>query len=151
MNSTPIHLQLKKFIRARREKVFQAWTKPEFLRTWIAPGAASSVSSLRMELKVGGSYRIEMQGEMGGRVFDVVVRGIYETIIPNELLTFTWAFEDQERRNSVGDTRVSVEFKDVDGGTEVILTHAKFATTDKRDGHYHGWVDCLEKLARICE
>lgn len=150
MKSSETRLQIQKYIRARRDKVFEAWTKPEIIKEWIAPGA-STVPALEVELKVGGSFRIEMKGEMGGKLYDVAVCGVYTQIVPNEFIAFTWAYEDLGHSASVGSTLVSIALKDVVGGTEVTLTHEKFVSVATRDGHHFGWLDSLEKLARVCE
>lgn len=150
MKSAETRLQIQKVIRAKRDKVFEAWTKPEIIKEWIAPGA-STVPAIETDFKVGGSFRIEMKGEMGGKVYDVIVCGVYTKIVPNECIAFTWAYEDLERKASVGSTLVSIVLKDVDGGTELLLTHERFLSVEKRDGHHFGWLDSLEKLAKVCE
>ena len=42
---------------------------------------------------------------------------------------------------------VTVEFIERDAETEIVLTHEGLTTDQDRDGHRHGWVGCLEKLA----
>lgn len=150
MKSSETRLEIKKVIRASRNKVFEAWTQPEMIKKWMAPGT-STVPTMQAEFKVGGAYRIEMKGEMGGRAYDVVVHGVYMKIVPSEFLAFTWNYEDPERRASVGSTLVSIALRDVDGGTEVTLTHEGFASSERRDGHHFGWLDSLAKLAAVCE
>ena len=44
---------------------------------------------------------------------------------------------------------VTVEFKDVEGGTEVTPTHEGFESEDARGRHEHGWRGCLDKLERV--
>lgn len=150
MKSSETRLEIKKIIRASRNKVFEALTQPEMIKKWMAPGT-STVPSMQAEFKVGGAYRIEMRGEMGGAAYDVVVHGVYTKIIPSEFLAFTWIYEDPKRRVSVGSTLVSISLRDVEGGTEVTLSHEKFASRERRDGHHFGWLDSLEKLATVCE
>lgn len=150
MKSSETRLELKKVIRASRNKVFEAWTQPEMIKRWMAPGT-STLASVQTEFKVGGAYRIEMRGEMGGRDYDVIVHGVYTKIVPSEFLAFTWIYEDPERQVSVGSTLVSVALRDVEGGTELTLTHEKFASRERRDGHHFGWLDSLAKLAALCE
>ncbi|MGH8799767.1 MAG: SRPBCC domain-containing protein [Casimicrobiaceae bacterium] len=33
-------------------------------------------------------------------------------------------------------------------GTELLLTHQRFADTEARDKHQHGWTGCLDRLGR---
>ncbi len=144
--SENITLQIKRVIKAKRHKVFEAWTKPELIKKWYAPGAMV-VPSASVDLKVGGEYRVEMKGDMGGEVVNPTAGGTYQKIIPNESISFTWGW--------IGDptpqTLVTVTFKDVDGGTEVTLTHERFADVAARDKHQHGWMGCLENLVKYLE
>ncbi len=144
--SENITLQIKRIIKAKRHEVFDAWTKPELIKKWYAPGAMV-VPNASVDLKVGGEYRVEMMGDMGGEVVNPTAGGTYEQIIPNELISFTWGW--------IGDptpqTLVTVTFKDVDGGTEITLTHERFADVAARDKHQHGWMGCLENLIKYLE
>jgi uncharacterized protein YndB with AHSA1/START domain len=45
------------------------------------------------------------------------------------------------------DTLVTVEFKDAPGGTEIVLTHTRFANQQMVDGHNKGWTESFDKLA----
>jgi uncharacterized protein YndB with AHSA1/START domain len=143
MNDT-ISLKMTRFIKAKRKKVFAAWTKPEIMKTWYAPGSMK-VPNATVDFRVGGEYRVEMQGEMEGEPQLFTVSGTYREIVPDESITFTWGW--------LGDpspqTLVSVSFKDVEGGTEVTLTHARFTDNASRDKHQEGWQGCLENLAKL--
>ena len=52
-----------------------------------------------------------------------------------------------EREDSL-ETLVTVEFKDVKAGTEVIITHQRFANVKTRNLHKQGWKGCLDNLAK---
>lgn len=145
MSTVAARLELIKTIHAPVEKVFAAWTKPELIARWLAPGNSAVLESA-IDLRVGGRYRIRMKGEMNGAAYDVVASGIYERIVPNELLSFTWTFEDEERRRSVGNSVVTVALKAMSDGTELTLIHEKLATQEAHDGHQSGWASCMEKL-----
>ena len=62
--SEPIKLQMTKTIKAERSKVFEAWTKADLMKQWLAPGdlIAPSASS---DPKEGGAFTIHMEGIMG--------------------------------------------------------------------------------------
>lgn len=67
---------------------------------------------------------------------------------PPEKLVYTWEWESGDFA-SMGETLVTVEFRDQDGSTELILTHERFPDEEKRDHHGWGWnstLDCLVKL-----
>jgi len=138
----PTTLTLTTVVKAKRSTVFAAWTKPEIIKRWFAPGAMT-VPNARADVRVGGAYLIEMHGEMGGKMVNPSVAGVYREIVPDQRIVFTWAW--------VGDpspeTLVTVSFRDVAGGTEVTLVHERFASSEARDKHQHGWQGCLDNLA----
>lgn len=148
-------LKISRVIRAKRERVFEAWTKPEIIQQWFGPGDLK-VASANADVRVGGTYRIEMAGpsatpessaDGAGITRRPSATGIYKAIIPNHMLCFTWHGD----WNPAEDTLVTVELRDVEGGTEVTLTHERFATAESRDRHQHGWSGSLEKLAKLLE
>ena len=51
-----------------------------------------------------------------------------------------------DRLSGSGETIVTVEFKDLDGSTEVVLTHELFPSSEAKAGHETGWLSCLSKL-----
>ena len=135
-------LQVSRMVKARRQRVFDAWTKPELMHMWFAPGTMT-VPSASADLRIGGAYRVEMSGDAG---VTHIVHGVYQEIVTNELLRFTWGWQHVD-----DESMVTVEFKDAEGGTEVILTHERLGTAELRDKHEHGWTGCLENLAKFCE
>lgn len=134
----PTRLQLKKFIKAPRERVYAAWTKPELMKLWLAPGAMT-VRFAETDVRVGGKYRLQMQD---GANFHTAY-GVYRKIVPNEKLVLTWGWEGKD----VHDSLLTLEFTDRDGGTEVTLTHERFANTEQTRQHTKGWIGCLDNLA----
>ena len=133
MTTITARLELKKTIAEQPQRVFEAWTRPDLLSRWLAPGESTVLKS-SLDVRPGGQYRIRMKGEMRGVPYDVVASGVYERIVPNELLSFTWTFEDAARRESVGDSLVTVTFRSVPEGTELILVHEKLATRNRAKG-----------------
>jgi uncharacterized protein YndB with AHSA1/START domain len=138
--SENVSLQVTRMIKARRQRVFDSWTKPELMHLWFAPGTMR-VTSASTDPRVGGAYRIEMRGDEATNI----VTGVYTEIVPNELLSFTWGWQNHPGPES----QVTVLFKDVTGGTEVILTHERLANEESRNKHEHGWKGCLQNLARL--
>ena len=138
-------LSMKKFIRAQRSRVFQAWTDPQLLKLWFAPGDMQVVRA-SADARVGGTYLVEMGGTSTctepGQAHPVVT-GTYEKVVRDELLVFSWGWQHAQAI----DSRVTVEFRDQEGGTEVTLTHECLPDLESRDKHTHGWTGCLENLA----
>lgn len=140
---------VRKTVRADRERVFDAWTKPELMRQWLCPSGSVGVST--NELRVGGAYSHEMivpNGEAtcpGGNVRDdgstsYPHHGEYLEIRRPERLVFTW------NSVAVSNTRVTVELRSVPGGTEIMLTHELLPDEVQRQSHTEGWNGCLSNL-----
>ena len=136
-----IYLTLHRAIDAPVEAVYAAWTEPEMLRRWLAPGNATVVRAVA-EVAVGGTFLIEMRGADGRRW---LTRGLYREVVPHRRLVHTWRWEGSEI-----ETLVMVEFEPESAGrTRLTLTHARFAEDDTRDEHEQGWSGCLAKLEAL--
>ena len=61
-----VYLTLHRVIDAPVEAVYAAWTEPEMLRRWLAPGNATVVRAVA-EVAVGGTFLVEMRGAEGRR------------------------------------------------------------------------------------
>ncbi|HSS44215.1 MAG TPA: SRPBCC domain-containing protein [Thermoanaerobaculia bacterium] len=140
--SAPIALKVSRTFPAPREKVFRAWTETEALKSWFAPSEKYVTRIARLDVRVGGAYRIEM--EIEGKAH--IVAGTYREVNPPERLVFTWKWETEPRH---GDSLVTIEFLDRGGKTEVILTHEKFPSEAARDEHNKGWTGCLDRLEKF--
>lgn len=139
-----ITLNLTRTYSAPREEVFRAWTEPEALKRWFAPSDEFSTPIAEVDLRVGGAYRIGMKPPDQEDMFIVV--GTYREVQPPERLVFTWSWEEGM---DVGETLVTVEFRDLGGSTEVVLTHELFPNEQARDKHNEGWSGCLKRLEKI--
>ena len=115
-----LKLEIRRVNKAPRSRVFASWTTPELMQRWFAP-SVMRIASASTDLRVGGEYRIEMRGE-GDAV--VVATGVYRKIVPDQLLSFTWGGTCEPGR----ETLVTVEFRDLEQGTELILTHERFGS-----------------------
>src|SRR5216684_7581738 len=131
-------VRIRRIIKAERKKVFEAWTKPELMRNWffVAPNWSASVSN---ELKVGGSYKIEMHSEEKNTFTQY---GEYKEIKPPEKLVFTW------NSSMIQNSLVTIEFKELGDTTELTLTHELLPTEDIRNKHEGGWNGCLDSLEK---
>jgi len=56
-------LQIRRTFPASRERVFRAWTTPEEIKRWKAPGDRTS-PVVEVDLRVGGKYRIQWSGNL---------------------------------------------------------------------------------------
>jgi uncharacterized protein YndB with AHSA1/START domain len=135
-------LEVRRLIPAPPARVYDAWTTPEVLTQWFSPSPDYTVVVHRADTQVGGAYRIEMRHPNGASHIAV---GEYRELNRPTRLVFTWRWEGAP----VADTLVTVEFHPSGSGTEVVLTHARFATEKDRDDHLKGWTGCLDHLNTV--
>lgn len=144
-----LKLTVSKVIRAKRERVFAAWTQAEVLAKWFGPADMTS-GAVEVDLRVGGAYRIEMlrcgPGREGAPA-TAVATGVYREIVAPERLSFSW----KNNWNAGEETLVTVLLREVPEGTEVTLIHERFETTQSMGNHEHGWLGCMTKLAALLE
>jgi uncharacterized protein YndB with AHSA1/START domain len=119
------------------ERVFDAWLSRDWAE-WIGtPGVRGEI--VELEPHVGGRYRIVMHRSDGGAL---PVWGSYREIVRPSKLVFTWKWDLE-----AGDTLVTLTFKPSKGGTELLLRHEGFTSTERRDNHNKGWTGTFDKLA----
>jgi uncharacterized protein YndB with AHSA1/START domain len=135
-------LEIRRTIRAPRQRVFAAWTKPEELKAWHAPGPLA-VSLAEIDLRPGGSYRIHMRAPDGN---EHRVSGVYREVDPPKKIVYTWGWDgDHPVKNSV----VTIEFHERGNATEVVLRHAGIADATERTKHESGWVAIMDKFETV--
>jgi uncharacterized protein YndB with AHSA1/START domain len=151
-------VQVTRTFPAPREQVFRAWTDPESFRQWFGPFHGHTPRA-EMEVRTGGSYRIELKPTLWPPVFAV---GTYIEVKPPERLVFTLAWESDAAlprllegalhlpATAAGrDSRVTVDFLDRDGLTEVRLTHELLDRPRSRAYHRRGWRTSFDRLAEL--
>ncbi len=122
--------------------VFAAFHEPEYLSEWFAPGDCS-VTQLMIDFKEGGRYRIKMMDPSG---IEMSLTGEYVTILANEQLSFSWAWEDDMEESVM--TSVDIHFeKTEEGNIRLVLIQQGFLNKQECDQHNYAWMSCLEKLA----
>jgi uncharacterized protein YndB with AHSA1/START domain len=138
---------------APRELVWRAWTEPGQIKKWLELGEGLTIESVRMDLRVGGRFRI--QTKMADGEF-YTAAGKYLEVKPLERLVYTWDWEKDGGGTEFGElegkeTQVTVEFVVRGKQTQLVLTHEKFASAESRDRHEGGWGDWISRLARFIE
>ena len=73
--------------------------------------------------------------------------GSYMEIEPHARLVFSWNWVSTPERVS----RVTVVLRPLPDGTEVTLTHDRFADADTAKRHTRGWTESLERLLTLLE
>jgi CubicO group peptidase (beta-lactamase class C family)/polyisoprenoid-binding protein YceI len=114
-------LELTRELKARRERVFSAWTDPEQAVRWWMPQDWTLVSC-RMDVRPGGGWHRRMRGRDGS----IVTKwGEYREIASPERLVFTYNTELADGTVEA-ETLVTVTFDDLGGRTRLTLRHAAF-------------------------
>ena len=130
---------------APKHLVYRAWTTPELIKQWWS-GERGKVTSVEVDLRVGGKWRYVMIANAG---FEVAFNGEYREIVPNERIVSTEVFEAMPDDYAV-DTLTLIEH---DGRTtlSVLVQHN---SKEARDGHIEsgmegGLQEALDKLEKV--
>ena len=91
---------------APRELVFDAWTRPEWVRRWLGVFGGWSLDVCEIDLKVGGSIRYEWRNANGR---SMGMSGVFREIVPGERLVSTEVFDDPWYEGEATGTVVFVE------------------------------------------
>ena len=134
-------VRLTRTIRAPRQKVFDAFVKPELLRSWFGP-RGHAITEATLDPRAGGSYKISMRPRTGETF---TVGGVYREVKAPERLVFTWKW-DSEPMSAMGETLVTVTLTERAGETELVLVHTGFPAPEARDAHNQGWDSAMSKL-----
>ena len=140
-------ISLARTFKAPIERIFDAWTQPELLMKWFGP-AGVKVLGAEVDLVAGGRYDFHMVTPEGDEVHHY---GMYQEIVPNRKLVFTWVLDGQDCggcKDTFVETIVTIVFREVTDGVEVTLTHTGLPTEASYEGHRFGWESSLESLAK---
>ena len=99
---------------ASRERVFDAWTKPDLVRRWFG-GQGFVIPECEIDLRPGGRYRWVMQRES----MRIVMKGTYREIArPGRLVTTQeWEGFNEAGWRPEDDTLNTMVLTELDGGT----------------------------------
>jgi uncharacterized protein YndB with AHSA1/START domain len=128
-------------VKAPPARLWKAWSCADGIARWFGP-RDSKVVRAEADLRVGGRYRIVLEGPDGTAN---EVGGAYREIVPNERLVFTWAWKTTPDRVSL----VTVTLDPVADGTLLTLRHEKLADDEARRRHESGWCQSLDSLEAL--
>ena len=135
-------LTLVRRIAARPSIVFDAMTTAEGLASWMGPDAGP-VLFAESDPRVGGRFRVRF------RMLDDSEHessGEYLEVAKPERFAMTWRWIGDEDEG--GESRIDVDLRAVEEGTEVTFTHSRLASEATRASHGEGWTGALDKLVR---
>lgn len=123
--------------------VFEAWSQPDLFISWWVPKAfAPALLSHRMDVRTGGSYRLEFRNPASGE--PMAFFGTYKEVVPNERIVWTNEESDQG-------ALTTVRFEERAGRTMVTF-HELYPTTAALEEALAGSAEGLpEQLAQLDE
>ncbi len=135
-------LNMTRFIRVPREKVFDAFTTEAGLSAWMGP-RGMQVRAAQADARLGGAWRVEMVAR-DGTVF--AVGGQFKLLQRPVRLAYTWQWEGDRSPMPNLETLVEVELDEQDGGTAMRMAHSGFPAAAAREGHNQGWTSTFNRL-----
>ena len=133
-------LIVKRVIAAPADVIFDAWTDADSFATWMTAGPVTHAEATT-DPRVGGEFTVMVHTPSES----LPHRGTYLVIDRPRRLSFTWFSPNTDDKETI----VTVDFTEVDAGTEVAVTHEGLPSRRAWDAHSGGWVACLEALDRL--
>jgi uncharacterized protein YndB with AHSA1/START domain/predicted enzyme related to lactoylglutathione lyase len=118
-DATAQQITITRVFDAPRELVWKSWTEPEQLAQWWGPaGWSTPVSSVTMDVRPGGEFRLVSTNEDGAAM---PVRGTYTEVVPPERLVLEEGAQGAWHEGAVSEVRL------IDLGDD--RTEMRFRTT----------------------
>jgi uncharacterized protein YndB with AHSA1/START domain len=111
---------------APKELVYKAYTTPELVKRWWS-GKQGEVTSVEIDLRVGGTWRYVMVANEG---LEVAFHGEYREIVPNERIVSTEVFEGMPE----GEALDTITLTEAHGRTTVQIL-VQHSSKEHRDAH----------------
>jgi len=138
-------LTLVRRIRARPSIVFDALTTPDGIVQWWGPDAGP-VLLAETDVRIGGRFRVRFR-MLDGTEHEST--GEYLEVVESKRLVMSWQWTSGGEPEEGGEeSRIEIDLKSTDTGTEITFTHARLRTEASRVSHERGWAGALDKLGR---
>ncbi|WP_308992486.1 SRPBCC family protein [Mariniflexile litorale] len=138
-------VNLHRVLTASPEKIFQAFTDPDAMASWLPPfGFVCKIH--QFNFKIGGVFKMSFTNFSTGNRH--AFGGEYLEIIPHKLLKYSDKFDDP---NLPGQIITTVQLTPVSCGTELHITQTGIPDMIPSEMCYLGWQDSLEKLKKLVE
>jgi uncharacterized protein YndB with AHSA1/START domain len=135
---------------APRHLVYRAYTTPELIKRWWS-GERGEVTSVEVDLRVGGTWRYVMVANGG---FEVGFHGEYREIVTNERLVNTEVFEGMGGQgDDAGEAVDTLTLIEHDGRTTFSML-VQHSCREHRDAHIDsgmegGMQEAMDQLERV--
>jgi uncharacterized protein YndB with AHSA1/START domain len=138
-------LTLVRRIAARPAIVFDALVTPEGIASWWGPDDGP-VLLAETDIRVGGLFRVRFRMRDGTEHEST---GQYLELDRPTRVVMTWRWTDGGDPEETGEeSRVEIDLRPIDTGTELTFTHSRLQSEGSRDSHEWGWNGALDKLER---
>jgi uncharacterized protein YndB with AHSA1/START domain len=138
-------LTLVRRIRAQPGVVFAALASPEGMTNWFGPDDGP-VLLAESDVRVGGQFRVRFRKVDGS---EHEASGEYVEVVDSKRLVMTWQWTFGGEPDEHGEvSRVSIDLRAIDIGTELTFTHARLQTEVSCNSHKQGWNGAFDKLER---
>jgi uncharacterized protein YndB with AHSA1/START domain len=117
---------MKRVFDAPRRLVFEAMTRPEYLKRWYGPHGFEVVLC-EMDPRPGGAYRIVQRAPDGN---EYGFHGVNREVEPPARIVYTWIFDPMPDKVAI----VTTLFEEKDGKTTLTST-TEFQSLEDRDGY----------------
>jgi uncharacterized protein YndB with AHSA1/START domain len=133
---------------APRQLVFDAYTKPELVKTWLLGPDGWSMPVCEIDLRVGGKYRYVWRNDSNGN--EMGMGGIYREIVRPDRIVATERFDEAWYPGEAVDTIVMVERNGKTTLTQTILYDSR-ETRDAvmKSPMEHGMAATFDRLEKI--
>ena len=132
------------------ELIWKLWTDPEHFKAWYGPDGAT-IPVATMDVRLGGRRLVCMEMHTPTGPMQMWFTGEYRDVVENRRLVYTEAMSDE--RGNVAEpsgpghpaiTEVRVELEELDGRTNMVLTHVGIPPESPGAA---GWTMAFDKLA----
>jgi uncharacterized protein YndB with AHSA1/START domain len=140
--ATAQEITIQRVFDAPRELVWKAWTEPDQLVEWWGPpGWSTALSTVTMEVRPGGDFRLTSVNEEGA---EMPVVGVYREVVAPERLVLEEPAGDNWHEGAVS----VLNLTDLgDGRTELVLQSTIQTTDEMRITAEAGVKASIDRLA----
>lgn len=135
-------LVVSKVFDAPVQRVWDAWTTPELIARWFAPGIVMDVREL--DVRPGGMFRFADPGEPDGGEYT----GTYRTVSPLTELSFSVVDYSREEHTAGENAAFKIVFEEIGNETKMTLTSIPPENSYDKTTH-DAWAGCFNRLAHV--
>ena len=134
-------VRIETYFNTTKEKVWEAWTQPEFVLTWFGSDPNGKGLRAKMNVEQGGSFEITFKDGDGT---EHTCMGKYLIVEKFKQLSFTWEWKNEPGVESI----VNISLDSINHGTAMTFEHKNLGTASAHN-YLEGWKETFLKLERV--